>query len=290
MEEIKKVITENIIGPNSPNVATTDENITVDEIFQQSSIPSLGRQIFSVIPTNGPTAALFSIRKKTGTTNFEIVRSDVLVEPSKSIKSGLTQEVIQDIRAQFGKEANSIIGKLLRGLANDQENTATLAFLDVSAAPTTDLHLTDALNAETNLFEITQKVHELILKINSKNMRSYEAFAVIPYQALGGIMGLSHYIGGDKKEGRGLFITKAGLTKFYINPNAESNTAYVGLKDMTNSSKSSATFSPFRSTVIDTIDPDTGENVYHIYNRFGITLSPLNESGNEMIHKFEILL
>jgi hypothetical protein len=363
---LKEVIGESTAPDVINNVATTDENLTVDAMFQQSTMPSLGRQIFSVIPMNGPTAAIFNIKKKANgtcsdsvsknaeecaapkntwtvsgvctdtqytdqsscetavetwndnsvcsdtqytdqsscesigtwtldpTNNFELVRSDVVAEDRDSIPSTLTREVVDDLRMQFGKEADSVVGNLLRGLSNEQENQATFEFLESNAKHESDLKLSDSSNAETNLFEITQRVHELILKINSKNIRSYMAFAVIPYQPLGGVFGLSNYVGGDDKEGKGLFITKAGLTKFYISPFATtgetSNMVYVGLKDMMNPSKSSAVFSPYRSTVVNTTNPENGENVYHIFNRFGITLSPLNELGNELMYKFKIIV
>ena len=387
-------LVEDLATPASPNVATTDENLSVDTMFQQVSMPSLGRQIFSVLPIHGPTAALFNIRNQNNiiavaqvytitptavdstvytltidgiaysytsgigatvaqitaglaleinvtqtngivpvtavdnTTNitltadvagvaftatdtgagtlvivptqpnvvansgndFELVRADVTVKNSASIATGITQEVVHDLRSQFGKETAGVIGKLLRGLANDAENTDTIAFLEANALAGTTLLLSNSANAETNLFEITQRVHELVLAINSNHLRSYEAFAVVPYVALGGIMGLSKYVGGDNKSERGLFIAKVGQTKFYLNPDATATNAYVGLKDTTNPSKSSAVFSPYVSNIIDAIDSNTGNSTYHIFNRYAITASPLHVAGEEMLHKFAIQL
>lgn len=286
------VLDEDLSSPAHPDVATSDEIISVGAMFQQTSMPSLARQIFSVVPIHGPTGYAYNIKRKTasdvnGNKVFELVRNSVDVENSAAIHTGLTEEVVQDIRAQFGKNARVIIGQLLRGLANDDENIKTLAFLNAQAAAGGNITLSAAGNAETNLFEITQKVHELVLKINSKNTRSYKAFAVIPYAPLGGIMGLSKYAGADNKTERGLFIAEVGQTKFYLNPDATSNTAYVGIKD-TNSTKSSAVFSPYTSDIINATDPDSGEIFYHLYNRYAITASPLHEATNEMLYKFDI--
>lgn len=293
VQKLLAILNEDTTGPAAPEIATTDENLSLDKIFQQTELPSLGRQIFSVLPMNGPTAAIFNI--KTDVTNpsdkkATLLRNEVEVYPSDSISTGITQEAVQDIRAQYGMFANQIIGKLLRGLANDQENTRTLEFLDAQSLALTDLQLSDSLNAEVNLFEITQRVHETILKMNNQNFRTYEAFAVIPATALGGIMGLTQYAGGQEDDSDDLLVTVIGKTKFYLNPDPTSTTAYVGLKDTRNPSRSSAVFSPYVSTVVESPDPDTGNVNYHLYNRFAITASPLHETDNEMLYKFNVLV
>ena len=282
-------IVEDTTTPNAPEIATTDENLSVQDMYQQAALPSLGKQIFSVVRMHGPTAALFNIRKKAGTNDFELLRNEVEVYPSESIKTGVSQEVVQDLLSQYGKEAYSVIGTLLRGLTNEQENNRTIEFLEANCKAEADLQLSDSLNTEVNLFEIGQRVNELVLKANTKNMRTYEAFCVLPYFAGAAISALSNYVGGEDKEERGLFLAEIGQIKYYMNPVPTSTTAYVGLKDSKNSSKSAAVFSPFESAIVEVQDPDTGNFIYHIFNRFAITASPLHETDNEMLFKFEVL-
>lgn len=292
MENIKQDlvdIVEDTTGPSAPEIATTDENIiSATGMFQQAALPSLGRQIFSVVPVNGPTGAIFNVRKKDGTNDLEVVRNDVEVFPSESINTGISQEAIQDIKARFGRKASRIIGTLLRGLANEQENTRTLAFLDTECLAQPALSLTASGNAEQNVFEITQRVHELVLKANSKNQRTYDSFCVLPYLPAAGLAALNQYVGGMDKDERGLFIAQIGNTKFFMNPDATSTTAYVGLLDDSNPSKSSAIFSPYIETIEEVNEFETGELRYFIFNRFAITASPLHVAGNEMLFKFEV--
>jgi hypothetical protein len=282
-------LVEDTTTPNAPNVATTDENLSVDQMFQQGSLPSLGRQIFSVVPMNGPTAALFNIAKHPTENKFQLLRNEVEVFPSESINTSLTKEVVQDIMSQYGREAKYIIGRLLNGLSNDQENARTFEFLNANSKVEADLQLSNSLVSETNLFEIGQRVNELILKANNKNLRTYESYCVLPYYAGGAISALGSYVGAVDDQERGLFITKIGQISYYLNPVADSSTAYVGLVDSANPSKSCAVFSPYRSNVVEATDPNTGESFYHIYNRFAITKSPLHVTGNEMMFKFEVL-
>ena len=291
MENIKQDLVEDTTGPNAPEIATTDENIiSASGMFQQAALPSLGRQIFSVVPVNGPTGAIFNVRKKGGTNDLEVIRGEVEVYPSESINTGISQEAIEDIRTRFGSKARRIIGTLLRGLANEQENTRTLEFLEAEALSTPNLNLSDSLSAETNVFEITQRVHELVLKANSLNQRTYDSFCVLPYIPAAGLAALNQYVGGMDKDERGLFIAEIGNTKFFMNPDATSTTAYVGLLDPSNPSKSSAIFSPYIETVEEVLDPNTGELKLFIFNRFAITASPLHEVGNEMLFKFDVIV
>lgn len=282
-------ILEDTTGPNAPNIATTDEDLSVDQMFHQTQMPSLGRQIFNVVQMHGPTAALFNLRKKENDNGFAVLRREVEVFPSESIPSGLSKEVIQDIKSQYGKEARNVIGQLLRGLANDQENVRTIEFLENKSLTIADLQLSDSLNAETNIFEITQRANELVLRANRKNVRTFEAFCVLPYYAGAAISALGDYVGAESESERGLFIRQIGQVKYYMNPDVDSTMAYVGLKDELNHSRSSGVFSPFEETVTEAYDPDKADMVYHIFNRFAITDSPLNETDNEMLFKFNIL-
>ena len=283
-------ILENTLTSEEPNIASTDSILTVQEMFEQTLLPSLGREIFSVIPTKGPTSGLFNIRKNTLTNKFELVRRNANVYPSLSIDTGLTQEVVQDIQSQYGKDAIMVIGSLLRGLANAQENEKTIEFLDLNCVETDTLQLTNSLNAEVNLFEITQRVHELILKMNNTNLRTYGAFVVLPAIPLGSLMGLPAYVDTKEEIGHDLYVSQIGKTRFYLNPDPTSTTVYVGLYDEKNSSKSSAVFSPYVSTIVEAVITNTGNSNYFIFNRFAITASPLHTVEDPMLYKFTITL
>lgn len=288
MEIDKNLLLEDLATPGDANIAQTDQNLSIDNIFQQTNIQSLARQICSSASLIGPTGAIFNIIKTNG--DFKLVRAEVSVFPSEMKNTGVTREAVQDLKSQFGKDADNIIGTLFRGISNEEENTKLLTLLNTISKDYGDLQLSGSTNAELNLFEVTQRVHEIILKMNQKNQRTFDAFAVIPAVALGGIMGLSQYAGAIKKDERGLFITQIGSTKFYLNPDITDIYAYVGLKDSDNLSKSSLVFSPYQNQVIDLPNSDTGDIAYFLVNRFAITASPLHVLNDEMLYKFKILV
>ena len=287
IENIQNTINETVAG----DIAGTDSNLTVDGMFQQSSVESLARRICSVSKLSVPSGGLFNLRKKSGTNDFELVRRNIEVYPSEPVKTGITNEVIEDIKNVYSKDYVNIIGKLFKGIANDMENEKLLEFLDANAKDAGGLTLTDSGNAELNLFETTQKVHEIILKMNQDVFITYESFVVLPAAPLAGIMALSQVFGGAAdKDQRGLFITRLGQTNYYLNPDPTSTTAYVGLVDKENPGRSSITFLPYQSQILDAIDPETGNTAYFLFNRFGIAASPLHETNKEMLFKFNITI
>ena len=284
-----KILLEDLTTDGDPNIAQTDANLSMDNIFQQTNIQSLARQVCSTAVLTGPSGAIFNIVKNNGT-DFKLVRKEVSCFPSEIVKTSVTREAVQDLKSQFGKDAENIVGTLFRGISNELENEKLLELLNTESKDYGDLQLSDSMNAELNLFETTQRVHEIVLKMNQKYQRTFDAFAIIPATALGGIMGLSQYAGAIKKEERGLFITQIGSTKFYLNPDVADLNAYVGLKDSENMSKSSLVFSPYQNQILDAIDSDSGDIHYFLVNRFAITSSPLHETDNEMLYKFKVLV
>lgn len=294
MSEITKdildesLILENTIGSGDPNIAQTDQNLSIDNIFQATTAPSLAREICSTAVLNGPSGALFNIIKKTGT-DIKLIRKEVEVFPSEILKTNITREAIQDLRSQFSKEADLIVGTLFRGLSNDVENARLLEVLDAESKDYGDLQLSDSLNAGTNSFEILQRVQEIVLKMNQKHFISYNAFCVLPSSVLAGIMGLEGFLRSEDKESSGLFVTQIGKTKFYLNPDSTDEYAYVGLKD-DNLSKSSLVFCPYQNQILDAVSPDNGDINYFLVNRFAISSSALHRLDEEMLYKFKVFL
>ena len=275
-------------GTTTYDIDGIDQNLTVDEMFQQNKIDSLAKYVCSVSPLDGPGGAIFNLKVNPNNNGVKLVRKEVVTFPSEPIRTDISNESIYDMRAMFGKNADKVIGKLLRGLSNVQENERLFQVLNAEAKLDTDLQLSDSLNSSTNFAEIGQKVQELIIKMNQKDFRTYESFVILPVYALGAFANVSTWVNSTNADSDNLFITKINKTSYYLNPNVESTMAYVGLKD-NNMSKSSLYFVPYVSEIQDAIDPDSGINVFRIYNRFAISTSVLHEAGNEMLYKFNIL-
>lgn len=269
-------------GVEATDIADTDE--IVSTIIDQKWLDSLAYQICDVQPIHGPTGAVFAV-KYDGAKSI-VQRNNVVVEDDAVINTGFTLEAIQDMQAQFGKIAINFIAKAFSGVTSNAENTKLLAKLAAVAADQGTLTLTTPANAESNVFEISQKVAESIIAINSVNYRSYDAFVVLPANAAAAFLALGSYFS-DTDDEAGLFIGKKGRIKYYINPEPAATVAFVGINSKT-PGNSSLIFSPYQHTMMSATDPDTGStNVYNV-NRYAITENALSDVGNEMVHSFTV--
>ena len=293
-DQVDSVETQvNYTNPNYPgsrNVADADQNLSLEDMFIQLKLPSLPRQIFSEVDITGATGGTFAIRQKNNTNDFEVVRRNFNLEPSEPIHTGLTVEVMQDIEAMFGRNGKAIACDMLRSLANDNENKKCLDFLKANAVDNGEIEYTYGKDSEKRYFQLAQKVHECVLEANSKNIRTFSSWCVLPAIDAASISSVTEYVGGvDMTAHHSLYLCKIGLVKYYLNPDINDTNVYVGLKDDRLPGRSSAYFGNFKSDILKVVNQDSGQHEYYIYNRFGMSLSPLHESDNPMLFKFKII-
>lgn len=273
----------------APTIATTDENLSINPIYQQLRLPSLGRQIFTVSDVHGPTGAIFNIVSANGGISFIRNEVEVYDYPANPPKSRITVEALQDIKTQYGENGLGLVAKYLKGLANDDENQKTIAFLNNKSVSTTSLTLTEPTKPDTVWTELSYKIQNCVLEMNSKHIRSYSAYVVLPYKLGASIM--SVFAGLDNPEladASSLFVGRSGLTEWYINPDNTDNNVYVGLVDREGLGRGCAVFSPYVNEIRSTKEYDTGDVVCFIWNRYAITESPLHTASEPMMMKFTV--
>lgn len=281
-------------GSTDPNVQSTDENMSINDMFQQTRLPSLPRQIAAFVNIKGSTGGLFALRNKKDENGndlpvLEVLRQNVAVYDSVPIKTGITQEMVQDLYQMYGKDAYVQICTMLRANANDRENIKCLEFLKNNCVDRGVLDLDNPKNSELNYFNISEKVNQCILEANSKYIRTYESWVVMPFKYHASVMGLTEYIGGDNQgKHYSLNTTRVGLTRYYINPDPNDDNVYVGLKDSKTKSRCSFYFAEYTCTIQSVLDPESGQPNYLIFNRFGIEKNPLHNESEPMLFKFKI--
>ena len=246
---------------------------------------------------NGPLAGIFTLTDSHFTTdNYDrnkqkliLKRSNLTSFPSKPIMTELTVEAIHDLEAMYGENtARTYIAKMLRGLCNHYENEKTLEFLEKNAVETPSISISDSANAETMMFEITLRIQQLALKMNSKRKRTFNAYAVIPYKYVASIMTTFAYnTAKNTSNTESLLVADFGLMKYYLNPDYDSDTAYVGLRSAEDPFCSSGFFGDYGSQLQTIKDPDTANDVIVVYNRFGLTMNPNHCENNPMLYKFK---
>lgn len=275
-------------GTLAVDIADTDQNLSLPVIYQSLALPSLAEQVFATSRLDGTTGALFNIRAKSDNSGIELVRKNVEVYPSTPIKSSITQEVIKDIQTQFGIDGVKSIAILLHGLANADENVKLFDFLNTHAVHEADTFSIVTPNANDSFYEITQKVAQSVLSMNMKVRKTFRASVILPFS-------LASIAMGYQKESKQLaststyYVGGTEMQDYYVNPDPLADKVYVILHDKYDDSKSAAVFSPYQNEIVSAIDPESGEHVYFIHNRFALGISPLHTTDKPSIVSFTVV-
>lgn len=262
----------------SENIANVENITAITNLYIRTFTPSLANGIFEVRTQKGPVSQLINLEEKTG--GFKIIRKDAEVFETDPINTGITEEAIEDIIRQYGYSGVEIVVQLLKGLSSKKRNERAVTFLSTKSTMSPALTLTESTNSLVNLREITQKVHELVLKINENGYITYNHVAVIPQKWAAAFLAMAR----DSKDNFDLFAGKVNTGEYYINPDKDDSNVYVGLKK---GAFSSGFLGEYTDDIVKATDPDTGEQKYFIYNRYSITESPLH-ANNPMWYKFAI--
>lgn len=274
-------------GAAATGIATSDEHIKFESLYQQVAIPSVARSIFTNAPLSGPTGAIFNIRKKEDTDAIELLRSEVEVYASAPIKTEITQEAIEDISKTFGEDGVRAIAIMMQGLASADENVKLAAFLETNAVEDTETFQLQGVNSKDCFYELSKRVSKTVLQMNSNSVKTFRASVLLPYELAATVMGFGK---GDVLPNTTTFyVGGTELHDYYINPDPTATDIFVILSDKYDGSKGAGIYSPYQNFINKAIDPETGEYVYFIYNRFALAISPLHTTGDPSITKFSYI-
>ena len=281
------ILNENVFAPN---IETTDENLSLPEIYMKMRFPSVGKEIFTNAPVHGPTGAIFAIRGKASKDGYELLRSDVEVFPDMLEKKvEISKEVVEDLQSMFGLDGLKLLAAYLAGFAKEEENDKTLTFLETNCESRPNLTLSEPQNPETTWKEISYKAHQLVLEANMTGKMTYNAFVLLPYKYAASIMSDFADLHNSREANIDeAFVGNSGNLKFFINPNPEADTVYVGLTHPFDTGKSCAVFSEYFNEIREALDPKSGRIKYFIYSKFALTKNPLHTANTPLMFKFKI--
>jgi hypothetical protein len=273
------------------DIGTADFSFNkVIDAFQELPTTSILRSIAAVVPMKMSTGSVINIRRNGVTNSFETVESTMTVNDVSAtpLASGLSVEVIHDLFRQYKESAYDYASALLRGIVDKAENDALITFLNTNSLNTTALVLTAPSSAEQTLFELTQRVQELVLKMNTPDFRTYEAFAILPYKYAASISAIQTYIGAKDKDEKRLIVSKIGKTIFYVNPDTTATKVYVGLAVNGSIAASSIIVGDYQQEILRSTFVESFQENIGILNRYATVVNPLSTTGREMLMEFTI--
>ena len=270
-----QVLTEDI------GVASIDGIISA--VIEQKRLSSLAYQICEVAPIHGPRGGTFALvyqNKK-----IQVLRGEVAIEEDAIEDTGFTIEAFQDLQSQFGMDMPDYVGRAFGGISCVHENEKLLSVLEANSTTDGTITLSNPGNPETVLFETSQKIAMLVIKINAKYYRSLDSFAILPNTVAAAVLASSNWTLASK-DASGLFLGNTGRTKFYLNPDPTATKVYVGIKSDI-PGNSSLILSPYQHLILTATNPETAStNMFNI-NRYAITPSKM-AVVDPMLYSFEI--
>lgn len=274
--------------------------VMLGDILKDKIKSFLGHHIAEVQPMMQPSGYVFA-RQETQDT-FKIIKKQIDVDTNKSIVK-ISQEAWEDLLnlSNLNKAGESRTPDLfiswVKASAAHKETEKIIDLFKNNAVDAGNLTLNDTndakQNAETNLFYITKKVGDLVIKMNTPNFRTYDSFCILPQTGVGGILGLSFTYSRiddstDENRANDYFLGKINHTRYYLNPNPNDNNAYVGLKSHKEKGVNSLIYSPYCMNLTTAYNHNSGERTVGVFTRNSYTIHPLHSPTTPMLFKFTI--
>lgn len=274
--------------------------VMLGDILKDKIKSFIGHHIAEVQPMLQPSGYVFA-RQETQDT-FKIIKKQIDVDTNKSIIK-ISQEAWEDLLnlSNLNKAGNEQTPELfinwVKSSAAHKETEKIINLIKENAVDAGNLTLDDTndskQNAETNLFYISKKVGDLVIKMNTPNFRTYDSFCILPQTGVGGILSLSFTYSRiddstDENRANDYFLGKINNTRYYLNPNPNDNNAYVGLKSYKEKGVNSLIYSPYCMNLTTAYNYQSGERTVGIFTRNAYTIHPLHSPTTPMLYKFTI--
>lgn len=274
--------------------------VMLGDILKDKIKSFIGHHIAEVQPMLQPSGYVFA-RQETQDT-FKIIKKQIDVDTNKSIIK-ISQEAWEDLLnlSNLNKAGNEQTPELfinwVKSSAAHKETEKIINLIKENAVDAGNLTLDDTndskQNAETNLFYISKKVGDLVIKMNTPNFRTYDSFCILPQTGVGGILSLSFTYSRiddstDENKANDYFLGKINNTRYYLNPNPNDNNAYVGLKSYKEKGVNSLIYSPYCMNLTTAYNYQSGERTVGIFTRNAYTIHPLHSPTTPMLYKFTI--
>jgi hypothetical protein len=311
---LENISTEVIQETDSNDIASTQDILT--SLVKEKYNTSLLWQVCDVMPIKGTLGRVYVAKKKYNgigqpiKTDFEVVKKDIIPK-TYTLQTGFTKEVLQDMKFMFKKDAKDVIGGVLRGVSDWNENQHLMEFIEANATAKPDLVLSP--DPKDDIEYITKRVGEAVLEMNKYSYKTQKSWCILPFEYSSLFFGYwSGFRMGDVDDHKYLFIGTFGRTDYYIDPREpktirgefddsfddsyalgdleHDSIIYVGLKSKDAPGYGSIIFAPYTYELKYVTDPETGNSNVFLFNRYGLEMSPFHNpmEHRNMIHKFKV--
>jgi hypothetical protein len=211
------------------------------------------------------------------------VRGSTIEVKTRKIKSKVTQEVIQDIKAQFGEDlskdilANEFGSEMIQAI-----DIEIINYLKTIATPISDVVLANSYAITGGSLgdvgaDIYANIYKLTVDIMRNTKRRKNFFVIADAATVGLMMASPLFIKPEGSSTNSYFMGRVGGSyNLYLDPYSTDNYVLVGYKNENSDEMgdSGLIFAPYMSTIWDTTEPETGKAIFFQAIRYGYTANP----------------
>lgn len=233
-------------------------------------------------PMSGPLGIVLGMQRDHDTDTLKIERSEV-VPKTRIIKTEFTQEALEDLVRVYGENVYDVLGHYI---VDDLTYKIDKDFIDMlKARGESKGTLTfDGATYNNALWAVGQaisiKINKGLADLPISDNRSSGGFAIVSSDVasiLAITVNLDNSDDNYKDDSPSYMGTIAG-TEYYIDythDNSATDAVVFGIKG-NGISKGSSILSPYTQEWVETIDGDSGEKKYHLFDRTGMVINPLD--------------
>lgn len=224
--------------------------------------------------------------------NKLVIKEKLVEAVTTNVKTEFTKESIQDLASIYGMDIYGVLATFLTEEVNEELNTNLFTFLDANATVGAPLSFTPAEVKSTAdvIFNIKTKINFELAKLARVNKRPMRGWAIVSTG-----LATAMFVDGYKalsdpdfnEPQNNLYIGTLGAIDYYLNPlhTDPIDVLYVGLKG-TGYSGGSVYYLPYMNTILNPVDPETGNESLIVNYRGNISLNPFDVSTGALDSSF----
>lgn len=200
---------------------------------------------------------------------------------TRKLKSKVSQEVIDDLKNMYGEDfreevlENEFASELIQSIDNE-----VITYLKTIATPITDVVLKNSLGMQSGIAALSEDIYANLYKLtidimrNTKRKKNFFVLADAATTAL--LLNSPLHAKPQEDKTNTYFMGKVGgLFNLYMDPYSIDHYVLVGYKSENDTlGDAGLIFAPYINTITETIDPDTGKNIFFNIMRYDYITHP----------------
>ena len=222
-------------------------------IISATSNRNYAKKVFSNY--SGPYTTAIGEAKVPNNLDYEVIGKTIEVVTRK-LKSKLSKETIQDVKAIFGKDlVNDIVAEEMASEMIQEMDKEVIDFLKSKADIKSDLVLSNSYGTQNDLAsvgnDIYANIYKLAQEIITETKRKRNFFILADEATIGLLMASPLHIKSEEDKDNSYYMGKLGsLYSLYLDPFATSGYALVGYKNNNEGlGDAGLIFAPYANTI-----------------------------------------